>query len=285
MAIAMAISVPLSVALTLVLMAWIFGTDPDAVITVALGYKFGICMAVLGPVFLGPLASYRSHLAIRQRDRAQIELRHMAETDQLTGLLNRRGIDVALNETFSDADINQSLSVLMFDVDFFKSVNDRFGHEFGDAALVQVAAVLRSFMSPHRSIFGRQGGEEFIVVLPGLGAADAVGVAEQLRQAIANSPIAFAANTTAVTVSIGVTSRRPETRSLSQLVGEADDALYSAKAGGRNCVVLHQPAMSLPRIDGAPIAPDELCGTSERCHRVCPSTKRREESGPMSPTR
>ena len=244
MAIAMAISVPLSVVLTLALMAVVFGTDPGAMITVALGYKFGICMAILGPMSLGPLASYRTHLVIRQRDRAQIELRRIAETDQLTGLLNRRGIDTALTAVFADSDINEPLSVLMFDVDFFKSVNDRFGHDFGDAALVHVAAVLRDFMPAQRSIFGRQGGEEFIAALPDLGAADAIDVAEQLRQAIANSPIAFAART--ASVSIGVAARRPETRSLSQLVGEADDALYSAKADGRNCVVLHQPAMTPP---------------------------------------
>lgn len=255
MAIAMAISVPLSVALTLALMACVFGTDPDAMITVALGYKFGICMAILGPVALGPLASYRTHLAIRQRDRAQIELRRISETDQLTGLLNRRGIDAALSTTFADADTDQPLSVLMFDVDFFKSVNDRFGHDFGDAALVHVAAVLRGVMPAQRSIFGRQGGEEFVAVLPGLAAPDAVGVAEQLRQAIASAPVTFEVDTATVTVSIGVATRRPETRSLSQLVGEADDALYCAKAGGRNCVVLHRPAMTPPGIDGVPDAP------------------------------
>ena len=275
----MAISVPLSVALTLALMAFVFGTDLDAVITVSLGYKFGICMAILGPVALGPLASYRTHLAIRQRDRAQIELRRMAETDQLTGLLNRRGIDTALNDIFIDADINQPLSVLMIDVDFFKSVNDRFGHEFGDAALVQVASVLRGLMASHHSIFGRQGGEEFIAVLPGLDATTAVAVAEQLRAAIARSPIALAGDISTVTVSIGVASRRPETRSLSQLVGEADDALYSAKAGGRNCVVLHQPALTLPIVGGAPVVPDEICGTSEWCHRV-PPAKRRKGASP-----
>jgi diguanylate cyclase (GGDEF)-like protein len=285
MAIAMAISVPLSVALTLALMACVFGTDLDAVITVSLGYKFGICMAILGPVALGPLASYRTHLAIRQRDRAQIELRRMAETDQLTALLNRRGIDTALNDVFIDADVNQPLSVLMFDVDFFKSVNDRFGHDFGDAALVQVASVLRDLMQSHHSIFGRQGGEEFIVVLPGLDATAAVAIAEQLRAAIARSPIALAGNISAVTVSIGVASRRPETRSLSELVGEADAALYSAKAAGRDRVVLHQPAVALPIVDGAPISPDEICGTSEPFQRVSPPAKRRGVSGRVSPTR
>lgn len=255
MAIAMAISVPLSVVITLAMMTWVFGTDPDAVIPVSLGYKFGLCMAILGPVLLGPLASYRTHLAIRQRDRAQIQLRRLAETDQLTGLPNRHGIDAAGNDALQCD--SQPLSVLMIDVDFFKSINDRFGHDFGDAALVQVASQLRSFATLHRSIFGRQGGEEFIGLLPGMEAGDAIGVAEQLREAIAASPIAFAGHVTAVTVSIGISSRRSRATSLSQLISEADKALYSAKSGGRNCVVPYRCSATLPCIVGTPLAPDD----------------------------
>lgn len=284
MAIAMGISIPLSVALTLALMAYVFGTDLDAVITVSLGYKFGICMAILGPVALGPLAYYRTHLAIRQRDRAEVELRRMAETDQLTGLLNRRGIDAALSASFAGHDRGQPLSVLMLDVDFFKSVNDRFGHDFGDAALIHVATVLRGFMQSHRSILGRRGGEEFIAVLPGLDAAEAVSVAERLREAVANSPVAIAANTAAITVSIGVAAARPGAISPSRLVSEADAALYSAKASGRNRVVLHQAASTLPVVAGAPIVPDAICEASEPRHRAPPLATQRDGSG-VSPTR
>lgn len=128
----------------------------------------------------------------------------------------------------------------MLDLDHFKEINDRFGHDAGDATLRGVAALL-SLHARSADILGRWGGEEFVLVLPELPLSDAAEVAERLREIVARHPFEGVGGATA---SFGVAEYVPG-ESVSQLVTRVDTALYKAKASGRNCVI--PPLSSAPQ--------------------------------------
>ena len=168
---------------------------------------------------------------------AREALREQATHDGLTGLLNRTSILEKLDDELSRAARNgSSVSVLMIDLDRFKSVNDTQGHLAGDAVLREAASRLRSASRRYDSV-GRYGGEEFLVVLPGCEAPAARVQAERLREAVAGTPFRADSRPLDMTCSIGLacSSHCPP----AELVREADDALYQAKANGRNRVVVH----------------------------------------------
>ncbi len=173
---------------------------------------------------------------------AREALRDQATHDGLTGLLNRASIMEKLDDELArSAREGSSVSVLMIDLDRFKAVNDTQGHLSGDAVLREAASRLKSAARRYDSV-GRYGGEEFLIVLPGCEAAAAEVQAERLREAFAGLPFRADSRPLSVTCSIGVacSSHCPPTL----LVREADDALYRAKARGRNVVVLHTAAAS-----------------------------------------
>jgi len=131
-----------------------------------------------------------------------------------------------------------ALAVLMVDVDHFKTVNDQHGHLVGDAVLREVTRRLSAAVRAYDSV-GRYGGEEFLVLVPGCDSCDMLENAERLRRAIADQPIETVAGPLAVTVSLGAASIRPtidDHPSFEGLLRAADDALYEAKAKGRNRV-------------------------------------------------
>ncbi len=168
---------------------------------------------------------------------ALAEVEHLSTRDGLTGVPNRR----ALTHHFEPAlqrfqQTGAPLSLAMFDVDHFKRVNDTYGHLGGDAVLRGIAARVGTYIRP-TDIFGRYGGEEFALVLPETVGDDAAAVGEEVRAAIAAAPIDFDGTPIQVTVSIGVTEARPATKTVSELVAEADAALYRCKAAGRNRVL------------------------------------------------
>jgi diguanylate cyclase (GGDEF)-like protein len=171
---------------------------------------------------------------------ANARLRHMSQTDGLTGVDNRRHIEERLTEMFEHAArLNEPLAVVMCDVDHFKSVNDTLGHQAGDAVLRQVAEVLRDSAREIDRV-GRYGGEEFVVVLPGANAQDAQAFAERVRHAIAGRQFAYAGGTVRRTISLGVAGwPHPEIRHQEALVKAADEALYVAKETGRDRVVAY----------------------------------------------
>ncbi len=173
-------------------------------------------------------------------ERANAELRRVSQTDGLTGVDNRRHIEARLTEAFEHATrLNESLAVVMTDVDHFKSVNDTYGHQAGDAVLKQVAEVLRESAREIDHV-GRYGGEEFLVLLPGASAEDARKFAERARAAIAARDFTYAGGTLQRTMSAGVAAwPHAELRHQEALVKAADDALYVAKSTGRNRVVAH----------------------------------------------
>lgn len=160
------------------------------------------------------------------------ELADEALTDPLTGLLNRRGF----NEQVSQIIDNKILSVIALDIDYFKSINDRFGHELGDKVLVQLADLLK-LICRENDIISRFGGEEFIVLLPNTTLSNAVVIAERIRLTIAKNN--FPAESR-ITISAGVASKIESGCDLEQLLRKADAALYQAKLQGRNRVAINE---------------------------------------------
>jgi diguanylate cyclase (GGDEF)-like protein len=238
--------VSISVALSLAATAAVFGLDLSAAVPVSKVVSFGLIMAAAVPAIICPLMRYPTIMAVRERDRAHAELRRLAQTDQLTGLLNRRGFSAAAQSAIGAAKGERRvLSVLMLDADFFKDINDRFGHEFGDAALVHLAEIVRRKALGPGFVVGRRGGEEFIVLAPELNKADVVAFAEELRAACAAAPLAYGTNTAFITISIGIASYEGDAIPLAELIREADAALYRAKQTGRNRVVLAPSAGQL----------------------------------------
>jgi diguanylate cyclase (GGDEF)-like protein len=212
------------------------GTDLDASVRVGYVLISSICAAVAISALLAAALTYRSALLMQELTLTRSELSRISRTDQLTGLLNRRGFDdaarAALRAAFAADD---PAVVFMCDVDRFKSINDRFGHEFGDRVLVEIADVLRSFAGHDRVVVGRHGGEEFAALMVGITHDQAAQYAEDIRGACAARQISVGENSARVTISIGFTVARDEIE-LSKIMRVADRALYAAKHGGRNRV-------------------------------------------------
>ena len=171
---------------------------------------------------------------------ANSQLERMVRTDVLTGLCNRRAFDLALSSEWRRAQREQTpLSLLMIDIDCFKGFNDRYGHPAGDACLRAVGRVLSGQAYRPADVAARVGGEEFALILPMTEENGAVQVAERLRASIAGLLVSHAGSDTGyVTVSIGTATMRPYAplSDMSQIVDDADHALYQAKANGRNTV-------------------------------------------------
>lgn len=168
---------------------------------------------------------------------AREALRVQAMHDPLTQLLNRRATMDFLQAELSRATREQKpLTVMMADLDHFKSVNDRFGHLVGDGVLCEVSRRLR-MSSRNYDTVGRFGGEEFLVVVPGCDTSPGLAQAERLRKAVCSQPITVKNLSINVTISLGVaTLHHSIQQGMEALLSLADQALYRAKAGGRNRV-------------------------------------------------
>ena len=166
------------------------------------------------------------------------DLMVQATTDGLTGLYNRRHLDNALEQEVNRRNrYPDPLSVVMLDIDRFKSFNDHYGHEGGDAALQLLSSVL-SASSRNIDVIGRFGGEEFMIILPKCTPENSIKFAERLRRAIETTPVKIGDNMARLTASIGITGVEKDDRGVTaqQLMSAADKALYVAKADGRNRV-------------------------------------------------
>ncbi len=172
----------------------------------------------------------------RQKER-QSELQHMADTDPMTGLLNRRSFQNRLEASYAKARTSgQPLCLMIVDLDHFKAINDGFGHPAGDAVIKAAAARLMSRIRREGDVVARVGGEEFAIVLDNARLEGAVRVAEALRLAIAEGPVALPdGRVTALTASIGV-AEWLKSEDIEALFNRADEALYAAKGMGRNRV-------------------------------------------------
>lgn len=169
------------------------------------------------------------------------QITESARRDPLTGTLNRRALFEELPREIARARRgHRPLSVLIADLDHFKRVNDTYGHQAGDEALVAFAAALQNGLRAADRL-ARYGGEEFVVVLPETGPEEARVVAERLRKAVAAVRLAHGDATIAFTASFGVVGGCPTADDPEALIGQADRALYQAKDGGRNRVALAVP--------------------------------------------
>ena len=183
--------------------------------------------------------------------RVQEELNFRATHDSLTSLLNRGAIlEMFERERARSARENSRTVVLLGDLDHFKNINDKHGHPIGDEVLREVACRLLQAVRPY-DLVGRFGGEEFLVVLPGCAAPDPLARADQLRGAIAASPIATAHGPIPITMSIGVLVVQEWGQSTSEtILREVDVALYEAKAAGRDLCRFAAPPLNICGSDG-----------------------------------
>jgi diguanylate cyclase (GGDEF)-like protein/PAS domain S-box-containing protein len=183
-----------------------------------------------------------SGVDITERKAAEARLERLARTDALTGVANRSHLFAcAASEIRRAARYRRPLSVLMVDLDHFKRVNDEFGHAVGDAVLAEFAGICARLLRAD-DLIARYGGEEFVALLPETDEQGALAVAERLRDAAAQMQISAAPASRPVTVSIGVASMRPGETAIETVLARADEALYEAKAAGRDRIVISRAA-------------------------------------------
>jgi diguanylate cyclase (GGDEF)-like protein len=232
------VSVIASAATTLLLIFLLFGADPGATITVGRAAIVMLSASTICSSLLCFSMSHSSSLTLKRLAQVQAELWEISRTDELTGLLNRRGFVEAADVALAEAKQKQIPAVaLMCDIDRFKSLNDSFGHDFGDAALVKLGNLLRAQSEITEMIVGRHGGEEFVALMLGKTAAEAMQTAEAIRQACAAQTVCHDGTSAQITISIGLAPSEHEP-SLELLLRDADKALYQAKDAGRDRVML-----------------------------------------------
>jgi two-component system cell cycle response regulator len=225
--------------------------DPDEMPRLAKGLDLGATDYLVRPLDRNELLA-RARTQIR-RKRLQDQLQEnyqkslaLALTDGLTGLYNRRYLSAHLVGLFAGVgESAQGPALLLFDIDWFKRVNDSHGHAAGDAVLKEVAnRVLRHVRG--FDLVARYGGEEFVVVLPETPLPVALVVAERMRSVIAEKPFEVGEQHLPVTISIGVAMTSGAQETPESLLRRADEALYAAKHGGRNCIRVADGDATLP---------------------------------------
>jgi len=224
----------LSVGSILLLVLFWPGLPIVSVISLAVGF---LVANLIGIVISGSLV-----FSQQNQFRLQQETKRLATTDELTGIMNRRHfIQQAAIEMERAARVSHPLSILMLDLDHFKKINDSYGHLAGDEALKCFAGQARAIIRCY-DLFGRIGGEEFAILLPGTDLQPAAEIAERIRQACRDitsrdfTPKPGRRSAGTMTVSIGATILKTSDESLDDLLRRADQALYRAKTRGRNRV-------------------------------------------------
>lgn len=203
----------------------------------------GLLISVLMLIGVLGLRALFAHMRRQER-----ELVRLATTDVLTQANNRRHVlELTRREIVRQQRTGRPLALLVLDLDHFKTVNDTHGHATGDAVLVGVSAACREALRA-MDIFGRIGGEEFLVVLPETDEAQAIASADRLRARIAALETPAPTASVRITVSIGIavsnTKAADVDAALTRLLRDADTALYAAKSGGRNRCVVWRPELA-----------------------------------------
>lgn len=205
-----------------------------------------------------------SALAIKNARLFQ-RIAEMARHDGLTGLLNHASFQERLRELVDHAQCaRKPLTLIMSDIDCFKSINDAHGHPIGDHVLREVARTWRK-VAPDDAIVARYGGEEFVCAVAGMDLESASDLAEALRSTIETLPLSFDRGILSVTASFGVAELGQPARNATELIRLADDALYQSKRAGRNCVTLVPPSLCVTGRHPGP-------NNSDRHHQLQPST-------------
>ncbi|MGH1461165.1 MAG: GGDEF domain-containing response regulator [Neptuniibacter sp.] len=185
----------------------------------------------------------RIALMKQQVDDANLKLKKLTHQDPLTKVHNRRYLQhVLLKEWRSAQREDQSLTVLMIDIDYFKNYNDQFGHIKGDTCLQKIAKCITSAANRPRDVVARYGGEEFLVVLPDTSVSGAHHIAEKIQKNVFERGIDHPASEVSdkVTLSIGISSIKQGAKTSSELCDQADKVLYLAKTGGRNRIECYE---------------------------------------------
>jgi diguanylate cyclase (GGDEF)-like protein len=195
---------------------------------------FGSKVATIEVMLLILISSFT--LVALGREQTEMALRRAATHDVLTDVLNRREFISRAEQLLQRLALTRApVTVLVMDLDFFKKINDTYGHPVGDQVLVMFAAMAKSTIRGS-DLLCRHGGEEFVIFLPGVGQRRAIDIAESIRARCAEIAIVTERGTLRPTISIGVASAPFSQRDLPSLIAEADEALYLAKSEGRNRV-------------------------------------------------
>jgi diguanylate cyclase (GGDEF)-like protein len=206
-------------------------TNPDHPFFIA---YFGSKVATIEVMLLILISSFT--LVALGREQTEMALRRAATHDVLTDVLNRREFISRAEQLLQRLALTRApVTVLVMDLDFFKKINDTYGHPVGDQVLVMFAAMAKSTIRGS-DLLCRHGGEEFVIFLPGVGQRRAIDIAESIRARCAEIAIVTERGTLRPTISIGVASAPFSQRDLPSLIAEADEALYLAKSEGRNRV-------------------------------------------------
>jgi diguanylate cyclase (GGDEF)-like protein len=195
-------------------------------------------VAISGLAAIVSISFFTMLMVSMTKERLELEQRNFALADPLTGLLNRRafireGVLMARRAQHG----NEPLALLMLDIDHFKSVNDRFGHNVGDRVLMTFASVAQASLRSTDLLY-RIGGEEFCFLLPDTNLADAISVADRVREDFAGHAFETPKGRATSTVSIGVATAEQVGFDIEKLLAAADAAVYEAKARGRNRVAV-----------------------------------------------
>ena len=182
----------------------------------------------------------RLEALVKELSKAQRALEESSRIDEMTGVSNRKHLFELLEAEISRSRrYDHPFSLLFLDIDHFKQINDQFGHVFGDSVIRTTAQITREFIRPS-NILGRYSGEEFAIGLVECNSADAVHVAERLREKLESTTIAYNDQRTTITASIGIAELDGADDTLERLIHRADTALYRAKDEGRNRTVLFE---------------------------------------------
>ena len=179
---------------------------------------------------------YTAHQTYKRWRTLSSQFAEQARTDVLTGISNRRDIVEKLEyENLRAARRDEQYTILLIDIDHFKSINDKYGHDAGDITLIEVANAIKNTLF-ERDLIGRWGGEEFLVILPDTNNENALMAAEKIRTSVNETLINYGDEQILVSISIGLTTS-DASYSTANLIKNADNCLYQAKSSGRNCVV------------------------------------------------
>ncbi|MCV2402683.1 GGDEF domain-containing protein [Marinomonas sp. C2222] len=176
-------------------------------------------------------------LVMSRLNAVNLYLRNLAEKDELTGLYNRRKVLAEAQNIFEASVLNSTPCIFaIIDLDYFKKVNDTYGHDAGDLVLAKAASIMKSALRP-QDLIGRYGGEEFIVIMRNIHIEQSVILMNKMRESIKNSQISLRDDTEiSISLSIGLASMDSSTSRYEEVLVKADKALYLAKHNGRNCV-------------------------------------------------
>ena len=217
----------------------IMDENPRTLTTQEREWFYDLKVIVEGQLHSVELSQLKNEMA-----QALIDSRRDGLTDTLTGVWNRKGILHILEQKLSEgARTGNALGVVYADIDFFKSINDTYGHGVGDEVLVQVAKRIQQTLRNYDAL-GRIGGEEFLVLVSDPDANAAMNIAERIRQAIEKKRFHTSVGELSVSISLGVAVPQHGNATSAMLLSEADRHLYKAKHGGRNCV--SGPGMTTP---------------------------------------